>query len=299
MLESLDKLVQLAQVSGGVNVQCRFEGEWFVQHDMQPEQAVVHIVVSGSGYMKRGSESLKIKKGDILFFSRSDTHILSSQKACANRQDVSLETPSRLITLKQTGSGQALDLQLFCAHFYYDKHSDLFHNLPAFFQVNVEEARLMPIICLLQQEVEKTELGSQQVIDSLSNVLLIAIIRAYLAKSPERTQGVLSGIFDHRLRGLIEMVLREPERDWSIENMVAHSPLSRAQLIRVFKQKLGLTPHAFVQRSRLQKAALWLKQRADSVLMIALSCGFQSETHFIKVFKAHYGITPSLYRKSS
>ena len=64
------------------------------------------------------------------------------------------------------------------------------------------------------------------------------------------------------------------------------------------KQQTGTSPHAFVNSIRLQQGALLLKQTADSVLSVALSVGFQSETHFGKAFKKQYGISPGQYRKN-
>lgn len=299
MADSLDKLVQLAQISGGINVQCRFQGDWFVQHHKQPQQAVVHIVVEGEGYLKiQGeTESRLLKPGDIVFFSRAAEHILSNQQTCANIMDKPQTEMLSNIQLKHRGQGET-DLKLFCAHFAYDKRADLFQNLPECLWLNLPSDTLQPILTLLQQEVDNQNVGTQGVIDSLSKVLLIVIIRAYLAQKPTDVEGILLGIQDHRLSGLLHGILREPEQDWSVENMVTYSHLSRAQFMRIFKQKIGQSPHAFVHKIRLQQAAKLLKTSAHSVLNIALSTGFQSEPHFINAFKKMYGVTPSVYRKN-
>lgn len=300
MSDSLDKLVQLAQISGGINVQCQFQGNWFVQHRKQPQQAIVHIVVEGSGYLKieGESEARLLKAGDIVFFSRAYEHILSNQQHCGNEKDIPLCDNRGSIILKHSGQG-GCDLKLFCAHFSYDKRADLFYNLPEWLWINLPDQVLQPLLALLQQEVENENIGTQQIIDSLSNVLLIAIIRAYLSENPSNLTGILNGIQDHRLSALLNAILNSPEQDWSVEKMVKFSHISRAQLMRIFKQQIGISPHAFVHKIRLQQAAKLLKTTAHSVLNIALSSGFQSEPHFIKAFKAMYEVTPSLYRKSS
>ena len=71
--------------------------------------------------------------------------------------------------------------------------------------------------------------------------------------------------------------------------MTALANLSRAQLMRLFKQQTGISPHAFVNLIRLRQAAVLLRQTADSVLSVALNVGFQSETHFGKAFKNNTG----------
>ncbi|MEG2301169.1 MAG: helix-turn-helix transcriptional regulator, partial [Acinetobacter sp.] len=68
--------------------------------------------------------------------------------------------------------------------------------------------------------------------------------------------------------------------------------------IRLFKKDLHTTPHAFLLKIRLQHATLLLKTSHLSIYNIALDLGFQSETHFGRVFKQHYGMTPHCYRNS-
>ena len=96
---------------------------------------------------------------------------------------------------------------------------------------------------------------------------------------------------------MLTAVLAEPAHDWTVEAMAEQAHLSRAQLMRLFKQYIEMSPHAFVNHIRLQAAAQMLRQTADSILQIALSVGFQSETHFGKAFKKQYGIPPGIYRK--
>lgn len=303
-MQILDKLVQLAQISGGINVHCRFQGEFFVKHEPQRAQAVAHIVLSGEGYMKLPYEAAGrlLKAGDILLFSRSDEHILSSRLRADNPNSAehltSHASPLKGITEKQSRLGDG-NLHLLCAHFYYDKRSDLFKNLPNLIWLNLPQTTLQPLITLLTQEVEKGENGSPLVIDSLSNVLLISLLRHYLSQQPNEGRGILNTAGDPRLRPLLAQIMDAPEKAWSVEQMATVSAVSRAHLMRLFKQQLDTSPHAFVHQIRLQKAAQLLRQCADSVLAIALACGFQSETHFGKAFKAMYGCTPSVYRKAN
>lgn len=299
MIKSLDKLVQLAQVSGGINVQCHFQGEWLVQHQCQAAQAIVHIVVNGQGWFKLADETnyRPLQTGDIVLLSRSKAHQLSYAQ-----QDGQISSPSYVeqkagIQIRKIQNGQGNELELFCACFHYEMQSELFNSLPDCLWLNFPNHVLQPILNLLKHEITQHEFTSQQIIDSLSNILLIELLRRYLQQQPKDVGGILRGIHDHRLNQLIQKILHCPEQDWSIEMMVKQSPISRAQLMRLFKQKIGQSPHAFVHKVRLQKAAWLLRNSADSILNIALSVGFQSETHFSKAFKTLFAITPSHYRK--
>ncbi|MFA9487327.1 MULTISPECIES: AraC family transcriptional regulator [unclassified Mannheimia] len=299
MIGNIDKLVQLAQIRGGVNVQCHFQGKWAVQHHDHANQAVVHIVTEGCGWLKlENGESRQLQKGDIVLLSRSAAHQLSSSKDVnpfPSSPDIEQKGG---IQIRKIFNGQGNELKLFCAHFYYEPHSDLFMNLPDCIYIHLSDQILQPILNLLHQEVDKAEQISQLAIDSLSNVLLIHLLRNYLIQKPEAVSGILKSIQDHRLSTLVSQIISCPEQDWTIEKMVEISHISRAQLMRIFKQKIGITPHAFVHNIRLQLAAMMLKNSSSSVLTIALSCGFLSETHFSKAFKNLYGTTPSRYRRN-
>jgi AraC family transcriptional regulator len=73
--------------------------------------------------------------------------------------------------------------------------------------------------------------------------------------------------------------------------------LSAFHLHRVFSAAAGETPKQFTLRLRLGRAAAMLLTTGDSVLDIALACGFQSHEAFCRAFRKRFGITPSAYRE--
>lgn len=80
-MDILDKLIEWAQIRGCVDIHCRFQGKWFVRHETRKKQALVHIVTSGSGWLKVDGEpqARQLKAGDVLFFPRLAAHTLSSE----------------------------------------------------------------------------------------------------------------------------------------------------------------------------------------------------------------------------
>ncbi|WP_077466106.1 AraC family transcriptional regulator [Rodentibacter sp. Ppn85] len=96
---------------------------------------------------------------------------------------------------------------------------------------------------------------------------------------------------------MISNIIAKPEQGWKIETFCHIANLSKAQLIRLFNQQLGINLYNFVNHVRLQKAVELLKHSQQSILSIALNCGFQSESNFGKAFKKYYQLTPGQYRK--
>lgn len=190
-------------------------------------------------------------------------------------------------------------MHLFCMRFEYDEQADLLNNLPDTVFLNLSEPSLQQLIGILQYEADSAQYGGVAVVNALAKILLVLLIRAYLNQQQAQLGGLLGGWQDKRLRGLIAAILNRPQQSWPVEDMAAAANLSRAQLMRLFKLKTGFTPHAFLNHVRLQQAALKLKQSNDSILSVALSVGFQSETHFGKVFKKQYGRSPGQYRSAN
>ena len=299
-MDTLDKLIELAQITGSVDIQCLFRDKWYAPHGRRRAHGIAHLVVAGESYIKIEGEpeARLLKTGDLIFFPRSAEHIISSEADCNNCGDTPHIGNGGAFTVAFSGSGGEKSLDLFCARFEYDEHADIMHDLPETVLIKMDHPSLQCLVSMLQYESAHTLSGSRAIVNALSSVLLVLIVRAYLEQGGEAPLGgILNGLRDKRLRQLIQTVVSRPEDEWNIEKMTALANLSRAQLMRLFKQQTGISPHAFVNLIRLRQAAVLLRQTADSVLSVALNVGFQSETHFGKAFKKQYGISPGQYRK--
>lgn len=72
--------------------------------------------------------------------------------------------------------------------------------------------------------------------------------------------------------------------------------ISTRQLERLFRRYLGSSPKTYATELRLQKARNLLLQTENSITEIALACGFGSASHFSRVYRTRYGITPGKSR---
>lgn len=75
-------------------------------------------------------------------------------------------------------------------------------------------------------------------------------------------------------------------------------PLSHTTFIKTFKELTGKTPSEYLTDKKLEYAKKLLLTTKDSVLDISLSVGFESVSHFIRIFKIKYKNTPFQLRKS-
>jgi AraC family transcriptional regulator len=86
------------------------------------------------------------------------------------------------------------------------------------------------------------------------------------------------------------------DEDISLAALASQAALSPTHLHRVFSAAIGETSKQYTLRLRLGRAAALLVASGDSVLDVALSCGFQSHEVFCRAFRRQFGMTPSAYR---
>jgi len=82
----------------------------------------------------------------------------------------------------------------------------------------------------------------------------------------------------------------------SLEDMAAHLYASPCYLSRLFKRTLKCGINEYANRLRIEDAKNMLKQTNETILSIAMNCGFESIRTFNRVFKGFEGVTPKEYR---
>ncbi|WDH77270.1 AraC family transcriptional regulator [Exiguobacterium marinum] len=79
---------------------------------------------------------------------------------------------------------------------------------------------------------------------------------------------------------------------------IAHAGnVSRSECSRLFGSFGDISPIAYVQMKRMERAATLLEDLNESIADIANRFGYASVSHFVQTFKAHHTITPLTYRK--
>ena len=75
------------------------------------------------------------------------------------------------------------------------------------------------------------------------------------------------------------------------------SGLTGRHLIRLFQKYFNYTPSHYLWKIRLEKSAQLLCRSGLTIGEVAFQCGFQSQAHFSRAIKKHYGYSPSELRK--
>ena len=103
-------------------------------------------------------------------------------------------------------------------------------------------------------------------------------------------------ISDRRIVRVLEYIEAHLGERLSLDVLAEEAAVSKFHFASVFSKSVGATPHRHVQHLRMEAAAGMLRDTDKSVLDIALTCGFQSASHFAATFRSHFAQSPSEYR---
>lgn len=102
----------------------------------------------------------------------------------------------------------------------------------------------------------------------------------------------------NRIDNVIKYIKKNSNQKLTLDNLAGVSNFSKYHFARIFTSIVGVTPVAFVNQERLQKAVYLLAETNKTILEISNQCGFESVSTFNALFKKHYSKTPSDVRNS-
>jgi len=112
------------------------------------------------------------------------------------------------------------------------------------------------------------------------------------------TNKLLKNEYRSRLNRTIDYIQNHYDEDLNLTKLAEVACFSKFHFHRIFRVMVGETLNDFVQRIRLEKSVQMLMTDLNkSITDIALDCGFSCSQNFAKIFKAHYGMTPSIFRR--
>ena len=136
--------------------------------------------------------------------------------------------------------------------------------------------------------------------DPLSDVIvegylgaIFGLLQRHSRTSGKRTRG---GLPPALLKRVIEQIDAHIDQPPSVQALAQDAGLTREHFSRAFKQSQGLTPYAFYNRRRLERASDLLRTTQATVTEIAIACGYASGSHLSTRFRLETGISPAKYR---
>ena len=154
-----------------------------------------------------------------------------------------------------------------------------------------------PLIALLAEEMAREEPGQQAVLDRLFELLLIAAIRAHLARLGDDAPAWYRAHHDPVVGRAVRMLHENPSRRWTVAALAAGCGTSRARFVRRFSQLVGEPPMGYLMRWPLALAADLLREPQLTVETVATQVGSSNGFALSSAFKRVRAVSPTSYRR--
>jgi AraC family transcriptional regulator, activator of mtrCDE len=304
-MDALDKLIQLANLSGALDLRCLLSGPLELDHEPAPAgEAVYHVVLDGAcTVLRQGQAALQLSAGDIFVLPRGDAHVLSiaAREGCEAAKPDMEKRYNGAVTVKSNCGGTRPGVDLLCGRFLYAPRAVLIDVLPNVVHVSLSNASapyLAPLVQTMRREAEDAQLGAPSIVTALSTALFTMVLRAWLADQPSLA-GVLALLANRRLGASIIAMLERPAEPWTLDMLAKEAAMSRATFMRAFSAHSDSSPLALLSHVRMQLASTMLTHTKKSIADVAADVGYQSEAAFSKRFKELYGVAPGKFRSEN
>lgn len=101
-----------------------------------------------------------------------------------------------------------------------------------------------------------------------------------------------------RLKRVFQYVDENLAAKITLQDLAAVAGLSRMHFAAQFRAAMGMRPHEYLLKRRIERAEELLKRTDTPLVEIALTVGFQTQAHFTTVFKRFAGDTPYQWRSA-
>jgi AraC family transcriptional regulator len=125
------------------------------------------------------------------------------------------------------------------------------------------------------------------------DALLLEIIRA----GTDRNQRAASPVMPPAVSRALNLLQTRFREHWPLDRLASESGISRARLAQLFSRQIGTSIHKVLNKVRVERAQVLLKDSDLSINEIAGDCGFATSQHFARIFRQLTGSTAGEYRR--
>lgn len=155
-----------------------------------------------------------------------------------------------------------------------------------------DEARLRSLSGLLANK-----LGADDPGEELTDWGVMGLLLALHARQRHRSGAGMNSRHAARIDAVVAWINTNAAMPLTLSEVAARFGMSRSLLTREFRCRTGMSLVAYCQARRLQTAARLLASRNLSVTEAAIDSGFANLSHFHRLFKARFGLTPAAFQR--
>ncbi|MGE2733745.1 AraC family transcriptional regulator [Mycolicibacterium vaccae] len=302
MRDQLSDVFDLIEVRGLVSGGLSVRGDWFCSFELTHPLKMIAVVCGQLRLTTDGYGPITLGPGDVA--------ILNHRRQMDVVGGPGLAPPTKLdVDASEEAFVRVDDPECGNADVIIGGHIDvnpigealLSQALPPVSHVRAsadEASHLHAILNRVLDEVTGNRVGSAFAIQQQGQLLLLEVMRAYIAQADELPSGWLRLLADERLRPAVAAMHDEPGKPWRLEELARVAAMSRTSFAEHFRSVSGMPPLTYLNTWRMQLARNALSDSDVRVGPLAFELGYTSESAFSNAFKREVGLSPLRYRAS-
>ncbi|MEX2475381.1 cupin domain-containing protein [Marinobacter sp.] len=282
-----------------------------------------HVVVGGTCWAGiTGEPPFQMNAGDVVLFPHGDAHVMSSVPGLRAEPDL----PFLIANLKlRTGLPFMVRQQddkriqpaapqteiasyppaatLLCGFLGCDSgpFNPMLSALPRVIHARAselsEDSWAGQLARLAETESRGARPGGEAVLERMSEMMLVDLVRLYLSSVPKSQTGWLAALRDRHVARVLSLMHSRPAEAWTLAKLSDHAGLSRSALQERFVELVGQPPMHYLRCWRIQIASNLLVESNAKMATIAHEVGYESEEAFSRSFKRAVGQPPATWRR--
>lgn len=151
---------------------------------------------------------------------------------------------------------------------------------------------------LLKSAIEAKGRFNQLYGETLALALSVHLLQHYAGRKASRKLAAIAPVSSPRsnLGAIADYIQLHCDRNLSLIELANLAQMSLYHFARSFKQQIGLSPHQYLIRCRVERAKGLLLQNELTVVEIAHCVGFADQSHLNRHFKQLTGLAPKQWR---
>ena len=276
-----------------------------------------HGVARGSCWAAIAGETpVRLDEGDLVIFPQGDAHVMSSAPGLRARNvDPGVfftpRPPQLPFALNMNDEGDMTALldgggrdktTIVCGFLGCDARpfNPLLAALPRIIQMRglaQESSWVGTFLRSVVEESNRKRPGGEAVLERMSEMLFVEVLRRYVDSMPADATGWLAGMRDASVGRALAVMHDRPAHAWTIERLGEAVGLSRSSLHERFVHFIGQPPMQYLAAWRMQLAAASLRDTDAKVIEVALHVGYENEAAFSRAFRRAVGESPAAWRR--
>lgn len=303
--DALGDALHMLHLTGALYCRADAGAPWGVEVPDLAGYLTLPVVLAGSCVLEVGDETFPLAAGSAALLTRGQTHRMLSADGVGSTPlfDIPADHVSDRYE-RMTIGGEGPRTRIAYAALKADDvlTRRLVAELPEVIVVDGwdddDAGAFASVLRLLAREATSSRPGGETMMTRLADVLVVQVIRWWLANGRVPEKGWLAALGDRHIGSALASMHTDTARPWTIAELADGANLSRSAFADRFTALVGTPPMTYLTTWRLDHARSELVRTDQPIAAVSARVGYSSEAAFSRAFKRHHGLTPGEARRS-